>query len=310
MTPWAKAPKTKAIGSSPSGTSDLQSSTNRPVKENPIFLHPTGRWSVIGFLMTFNNFTEVSPARMQNLCSSWTVGKGTGWLQVRPTKQASWISIPYPSFLQISWMSVGFSSAGWFLWARSSLSECRPAADWLCSRGCPSASAGTGGRCLAGRIPDPGYSSSISVRGHRSSAVQRSFSPGQRRFVRWEGGGEYRGIITLTISSWAPSKITMSLFSFMRPWDVLRNLVGRSTSFSPLSTADDNRFFPIFISVYSLSYNQNKPTRVDGTDLELQVSPGCDEWLLREWLLILPGVTTWLEGNSNKMHLAIDVGVF
>ncbi len=38
-----------------------------------IFLHPTGRWSVIGFLMTLRSLADESDALMENLWRSWTI---------------------------------------------------------------------------------------------------------------------------------------------------------------------------------------------------------------------------------------------
>lgn len=41
--------------------------------EVPYFLQPRGRWSLTGFLMTFNNFCGPSAAWMLYLCNSWTM---------------------------------------------------------------------------------------------------------------------------------------------------------------------------------------------------------------------------------------------
>lgn len=50
--PWAKAPTTIVTGSAV-GTSSRRSVTFGTAKEVPIFIQPTGRWSLTGFLMTY-----------------------------------------------------------------------------------------------------------------------------------------------------------------------------------------------------------------------------------------------------------------
>ena len=50
--PWAIAPITIAMGESSVGTSSLGCTNFSALKLVPIFLHPTGRCDVIGFLMT------------------------------------------------------------------------------------------------------------------------------------------------------------------------------------------------------------------------------------------------------------------
>jgi len=49
----------------------------------PIFLHPGGRWSVMGFLITFNSFWVDPLAEMLRSCSNWTVRKESGMNVIR-----------------------------------------------------------------------------------------------------------------------------------------------------------------------------------------------------------------------------------
>ena len=67
------APITKQIGSSDSGTKSEALDAPSALKDRQIFLQPTGKWSVTGFLMTFSNFRLESEALIENLCNSWTI---------------------------------------------------------------------------------------------------------------------------------------------------------------------------------------------------------------------------------------------
>ena len=65
--PFAIAPITTHMGSSDSGMISEGLATLSAVYDINNFLHPMGRWSVIGFLMTFNNLIEESEAFTENL---------------------------------------------------------------------------------------------------------------------------------------------------------------------------------------------------------------------------------------------------
>lgn len=72
--PWAIAPTTKAIGASWETSSDglIGFSAENDVAT---FRQPAGKWSVIGFLITFINLADVSAALTLNLCNNWTKNK-------------------------------------------------------------------------------------------------------------------------------------------------------------------------------------------------------------------------------------------
>ena len=67
------APITKQIGSSISGTNSEAFEGPSALKDRQIFLQPTGKWSLTGFLITFSNFKLESDALIENLCKSWTI---------------------------------------------------------------------------------------------------------------------------------------------------------------------------------------------------------------------------------------------
>ena len=65
--PLAIAPITTQTGSSVLGTNSDGFATFCPVYDINIFLQPIGRWSVIGFFITFNNLIDESDALAENL---------------------------------------------------------------------------------------------------------------------------------------------------------------------------------------------------------------------------------------------------
>ena len=67
------APITKQIGSSDSGTKSEALDAPSALNDKQTFLQPTGKCSVTGFLITFNNFKLESEALIENLCKSWTI---------------------------------------------------------------------------------------------------------------------------------------------------------------------------------------------------------------------------------------------
>ena len=69
--PWAIAPTTTVIGSS-LGTRSLGFTKLGTENEVPSLRQPTGRWSVIGFRITFSSFIGLSVALTLNLWSSCT----------------------------------------------------------------------------------------------------------------------------------------------------------------------------------------------------------------------------------------------
>ena len=72
--PWAIAPTVIATGSS-FGTKSRGLTTFLALNDITTFLQPTGRWSVIGFLITFSNFKFPSDALTLYLWSNWTRNK-------------------------------------------------------------------------------------------------------------------------------------------------------------------------------------------------------------------------------------------
>ena len=70
--PFAIAPITTQMGSSVSGTISEGLETLSAVYDINNFLQPIGRWSVIGFLITFSNFIDESEALTENLWSNCT----------------------------------------------------------------------------------------------------------------------------------------------------------------------------------------------------------------------------------------------
>ena len=70
MAPLAIAPTTTQIGSSLSGTTSEAFDAPSALKDKQTFLQPTGKWSSIGFLMTFNSLMLESEALMENLWRS------------------------------------------------------------------------------------------------------------------------------------------------------------------------------------------------------------------------------------------------
>ena len=67
------APITRQIGSSLSGIKSEGFDAPSALKDKQIFLQPTGKCSVTGFLITFNNFKDESEALIENLCKSCTI---------------------------------------------------------------------------------------------------------------------------------------------------------------------------------------------------------------------------------------------
>ena len=65
--PFAIAPITTQIGSSDSGTISDGLETLSAVYDINNFLQPIGKWSVIGFFITFNSFIDESDALTENL---------------------------------------------------------------------------------------------------------------------------------------------------------------------------------------------------------------------------------------------------
>ena len=65
--PFAIAPITTQIGSSVSGTISDGLATLSAVYDINNFLQPIGKWSVIGFFITFNSFIDESDALTENL---------------------------------------------------------------------------------------------------------------------------------------------------------------------------------------------------------------------------------------------------
>lgn len=61
--------------------------------------------------------------------------------------------------------------------------------------------------------------------------------------------------LTLTVSSWAPSRITISRFSCDRMWLVARNLAGKPNSLVSFCSTSNFRFLPI--SIYKNTVNSN-----------------------------------------------------
>lgn len=261
------------MGSSSFGTSSLHV-VNLPVNDITYFLQPTGRWSVIGFLMTFISFVFVSVARTLILWRSWTA---IDWSNV----QIGWgILNNFIANVPINPPN-RFNVRGIRVWGLISINTFLAVWMYTCSK--PARFNGESNNinrdwCVISGRHVPGSRPFFRSMFMWSSQFNNSnkFPTCNKPNIQIETINSAVPKLTFTVSNCAPSSTTISLFSWEFMWLFAKCLGGKLNTFSssPLLLSTLRFFpFPMLISINFSIQPSTSTKRFVMTDVAFHV---CD----------------------------------